>query len=159
MRSSLSHHLALIQSVYRGMEVQISTRQAMLDKLRRPFASRRLNRLWSVAQMNLTRNSGYYALVSSLMCLCLIGLRTNVDYVDEMDAEMHYSLHNWEPNVRYLLFSFMEPICIYPKYRIGSKVNRASFVLAESGPAQRAREGNSDISNWIGFVYYKFISY
>lgn len=98
-----------------AMEVQISTRQAMMDKLRRPFGSRRLNRMWSVVQMNLTRNSGYYALVSSLMCLCLIGLRTNVDYHDDIDAELHY--HSWEPNVRYLLYSFMDPICIYPTYR------------------------------------------
>lgn len=133
------------------MEVQITTRQAMLDKLRRPFASRRLNRMWTVAQMNLTRNSGYYALVSSLMCLCLIGLRTNVDYADELDADLHYSLHNWEPSVRYLLFSFMDPICIYPTYRRRvlphrpsdpRKPNPVSFVPAEGSTAQRKGEGN-----------------
>ena len=84
------------------MESQISVRQSMLDKMKRPFKNnRRLNRYWNSLQLNLTRNSGYYALVSSLMCLCLIGLRTNSEYHDhdEIDSELHYSFHNWEPKV------------------------------------------------------------
>lgn len=73
----------------------------MLDKMKKQFNNRRLNRYWHSLQLNLTRNSGYYALVSSLMCLCLIGLRSNGDYhdVDEIDSELHYSFHNWEPKV------------------------------------------------------------
>jgi hypothetical protein len=84
------------------MESQISARQTMLEKMKRPFVNnRRFNRYWNSIQLNLTRNSGYYALVSSLMCLCLIGLRSNGEYHDhdEIDSELHYSFHNWEPKV------------------------------------------------------------
>ena len=83
------------------MESQINLRQSMLEKMKRPFSNRRLNRYWNSIQLNLTRNSGYYALVSSLMCLCLIGLRSNGEYHDhdEIDSELHYSFHNWEPKV------------------------------------------------------------
>lgn len=84
------------------MESQISVRQSMVEKVKRPFKNnRRLNRFLNSLQLNLTRNSGYYALVSSLMCLCLIGLRTNSEYHDhdEIDSELHYSFHNWEPKV------------------------------------------------------------
>jgi hypothetical protein len=86
------------------MESQISARQTMLEKMKRPFVNnRRFNRYWNSIQLNLTRNSGYYALVSSLMCLCLIGLRSNGEYHDhdEIDSELHYSFHNWEPKVMF----------------------------------------------------------
>ncbi|XP_045032281.1 4-galactosyl-N-acetylglucosaminide 3-alpha-L-fucosyltransferase 9 [Daphnia magna] len=82
------------------MESQINVRQSMLEKMKRPFKNnRRLNRYWNSVQLNLTRNSGYYALVSSLMCLCLIGLRSNTEFHDhdEIDSELHYSFHSWEP--------------------------------------------------------------
>lgn len=94
------------------MESQISVRQSMLDKMKRPFKNnRRLNRYWNSVQLNLTRNSGYYALVSSLMCLCLIGLRSNGEYHDhdEIDSELHYSFHNWEPKVK----SFQSLIAVF----------------------------------------------
>lgn len=84
------------------MESQINVRQSMLEKMKRPFKNnRRLNRYWNSVQLNLTRNSGYYALVSSLMCLCLIGLRSNTEFHDhdEIDSELHYSFHSWEPKV------------------------------------------------------------
>lgn len=83
------------------MESQINMRQSMLEKMKIPFNKRRLNRYWHSFQLNMTRNSGYYALVSSLMCLCLIGLRSNSDYHDhdEIDPELHYSFHSWEPKV------------------------------------------------------------
>lgn len=85
------------------MESQIALRQRIIDRLKKPFNTRRINRYFHNIQLNLTRNSGYYALVSSLMCLCLIGLRSNTDSYhdhDEIDAELHYTFHNWEPKVR-----------------------------------------------------------
>jgi hypothetical protein len=86
------------------MESQISARQSMLEKMKRPFLSnRRFNRCWNSFQINLTRNSGYYALVSSLICMCLIGLRSNSEYHDhhdEIESELHYHFHNWEPKVK-----------------------------------------------------------
>lgn len=122
---SLTHSLAVIGSLNQPtrisllvrrnnnkMESQISVRQSMLDKMKRPFKNnRRLNRYWNSVQLNLTRNSGYYALVSSLMCLCLIGLRSNGEYHDhdEIDSELHYSFHNWEPKVK----SFQSLIAVF----------------------------------------------
>lgn len=100
-RISLVHRI--ISNLNSGkMESQINVRQSMLDKMKRPFKNnRRLNRYWNSVQLNLSRNSGYYALVSSLMCLCLIGLRSNTEFHDhdEIDSELHYSFHSWEPKV------------------------------------------------------------
>ena len=83
----------------------------MVEKVKRPFKNnRRFNRFLNSLQLNLTRNSGYYALVSSLMCLCLIGLRNNSEYQnhDEIDSELHYNFHNWEPKVynHHMKFSY-----------------------------------------------------
>ena len=86
---------------------QIPLRQKLLETLKRPFGMRRINRVLHSVQLNLTRNSGYYALVSSLMCLCLIGLRSSVDTHDhdDIESELHYTFHNWEPKVNYLFIS------------------------------------------------------
>ncbi len=69
---------------------------------------RRINRVLHSVQLNLTRNSGYYALVSSLLCLCFLGLRSNVDTYDhdDIDYEIHNNFHNWESKVNHRIFSF-----------------------------------------------------
>lgn len=58
---------------------------------------RRLQRLWTTLSLNLTRNSGYYALVSSVMCLCLVALKSDSHVHDDIDSELHYNFHAWDP--------------------------------------------------------------
>ena len=60
---------------------------------------RRLQRLWTTLSLNLTRNSGYYALVSSVMCLCLVALKSDSHVHDDIDSELHYNFHAWDPQV------------------------------------------------------------
>ena len=85
------------------MQSQISIRQGMIERLkwRQSQLSRRLHRWWNELRHNLMRHSGTYALLSSVMCLCLIGLRSNeYQEMDDMDAELHYTFHNWKDKVQ-----------------------------------------------------------
>ena len=83
------------------MEKAIQVRTAMIEKLKmRPaFSMRRVNRALTSLQLNLTRNSGYYALVSSVMCLCLVALKSDHAHHEEIDSELHYNFHAWDPAV------------------------------------------------------------
>jgi hypothetical protein len=81
------------------MEKAIQVRAAMIEKLKRPLNFRRVNRFWNSFQLNLTRNSGYYALVSSVMCLCLVALKSDHHEHEEIDSELHYNFHAWDPQV------------------------------------------------------------
>lgn len=124
------------------LESQKALRQRILDGVKQPFNMRKINRFINTIQLNLTRNSGYYALVSSLMCLCIIGLRSGESphqETDDIDAELHYTFHNWEPKVFFYIPLLCAVITIY---------NLISFYI-ECHSSEDAREGESATSLFL----------
>ena len=79
------------------MDVAIQVPAARIEKLERPLFFRRVNRFWNSFRLNLTRNRGFYFLVTNFMCLLLVMVKYEVDRYD------------WNPQVISILATYSYP--------------------------------------------------